>query len=49
MLARAELNRLKKFFNDFSGECFFVYHASNFIVLTKASSALLLARTLVLL
>ena len=34
----------KKLFNDFSGEFFFVYYASNFLsVLTNASSALLLA------
>ena len=40
--------RLEKLFNNFSGECFFVYHASN-LVLTNSSSALLLARTLDLL
>ena len=29
---RAELNRLEMLFNDFSGECFFVYYASNLTI-----------------
>ena len=29
---RVELSRLEKLFNDLSGECFFVYYASNFTI-----------------
>ena len=39
--SQAELSRLEKLFNDTSGECFFVYYASNFTIFPQCFDKLI--------